>query len=200
MNSNAGAARQQAAEQPQYERISTALGGKLFVPAEESTLDCQVCNLSGGGAGVQCDEPPPLDTFVVLYIDGFGRFECVATRYIDGELGLKFVCKEAKRQRLLADIASYVDSGATAQTKLRRHPRASSVSVGYFQRPSGELVRCDVLDISLQGISLRTNSRPPIGEVINLGRSWGRVMRHHQDGIALQFLEIGPSGTISHGD
>jgi hypothetical protein len=200
MKSNAQIAPDQFAEQRAYERIATALAGKLFVPAEEATLECQVVNLSGGGACVHCAEPPPLDSFVVLYVDGFGRFECVATRYVEGELGLRFVCREAKRQRLLRDIASYVDGGATDITRLRRHPRISSVSVGYFQRPDGEQVRCDVLDISLQGISLRTEGRPPVGEIINLGRTWGRVIRHHQDGIAIQFLEIAASADRPHGD
>ena len=199
MKSTAQTAPKQPAEQRAHERIATALAGKFFVPAEQATLDCQVINLSAGGAGVQCAEPPPLNTFVVLYIDGFGRFECVATRFVDGELGLRFVCKEAKRQRLLQDLASYVNNGTTNGTLLRRHPRAPSISVGYFSRPNGELARCDVLDISLQGVSLRTDSRPPLGEVINLGRTWGRVIRHHEDGIAVQFVELGPSGNPPHG-
>jgi hypothetical protein len=79
-------------------------------------------------------------------------------------------------------------------TRLRRHPRSNSVSVGFFKRPNGEEVRCDVLDISLQGVSLKSDSRPPIGEVINLGRTWGRIVRHHADGIAIQFLELASSG------
>jgi hypothetical protein len=200
MKSSAQPALRQSAEQREYERIATALAGTLFVPAEEITLECQVKNLSAGGAGVDCAEPPPLNTFVVLYVEGFGRFECVATRYVNGELGLKFVCKEAKRQRLLRDIASYVSNGATAPTRLRGHPRTNAISIGFFSRPSGELARCEVLDISLQGISLRTNSRPPIGEIINMGRTWGRVIRHHHDGIALHFVEIRSSGDTPNGN
>ncbi|HWC62210.1 MAG TPA: PilZ domain-containing protein [Rhizomicrobium sp.] len=190
MTANVKAVSQPAGERRIYERVATALTGKFFVPAEEITLDCEIVNLSAGGAGVRSAEPPPLNTYVVLYIDGFGRFECVATRFVDGLLGLHFVCKEAKRQRLLRDLALYVASGAAGVTRLRRHPRNASASVGYFKRPNGELVRCDVLDISLQGVSLRTASRPPMGEIINLGRTWGRIVRHHEEGIAIQFLEL----------
>jgi hypothetical protein len=199
MKSEAKAVAPAPGEQRAFERIATALAGKLFVPAEEVTLDCEIVNLSGGGAGVRSAEPPPLNTYVVLYIEGFGRFECVATRFVEGELGLKFVCKEAKRQRLLRDLAVYVNNGAAGVTRLRRHQRVNSVSVGYFSRPSGETVACDVLDISLQGVSLRTGSRPPIGEIINLGRTWGRVIRHHPDGIAIQFLELAASAGTSDG-
>jgi hypothetical protein len=199
MTAQAEAARSPRGERRIYERVATALQGKFFVPAEETTLECEIVNLSAGGAGVRCAEPPPLDTYVVLYIEGFGRFECVATRFVDGLLGLHFICKEAKRQRLLRDLAHYINSGVSGITRLRRHPRSNSVSVGYFKRPNGEEVRCDVLDISLQGVSLRSDSRPPIGEVINLGRTWGRIVRHHADGIAIQFLELASSASDSSG-
>lgn len=180
----------EADEQRGHERIVIATSGKLFVPAEESTIDCQVVNLSAGGAAVQCSEPPPLNSFIVLYIDGFGRFEGVATRFVNGELGLCFVCKDAKRQRLQNDLNSFVIQGDMSETRLRRHKRAASSATGFYNSPAGEFVPCDVIDISLQGISLRTNGRPSLGAIVDLGRTKGRVIRHHEDGIAIQFLNV----------
>ena len=63
-----------------------------------------------------------------------------------------------------------------------------NVSALHFQRPSGEEIRCDVLDISLQGLSLKTNGRPPINEVIQIGKTFGRVARHHDQGIGVEFV------------
>ena len=183
-----------------YGRIGTALLGQIFVPAEETTLDCQIINLSAGGAGIRCFEPPPLQSFVLLYIDGFGRFEGVTTRFVAGELGLAFVCKDAKRERLRQALAAYVLDGEQTPTRLRRHARTRSTSVGYFICPNGEQVACDVLDISLQGLSLRTERCPPIGEVINLGQTRGRVIRHHPEGIAIHFLNVAHQADINHGD
>jgi hypothetical protein len=177
-------------EQREYKRFAIELPGKLFFPTEEVTIECQISILSGGGAGVRCHEPPPLQSFVVLYIDGFGRFEGVATRFIDAELGLRFVCKEAKRQRLLDDLMNFVNDGLTVPTRLRRQPRVQPVTDGYFTSSNGEHVRCDILDVSLQGTSLRTTGRPPVGEIINLGKTYGRVVRHHCDGIAIEFLKV----------
>src|SRR5258708_15892267 len=122
MKSNTQAA--QSRDQRSSERIAVRLAGKLFVPAEASTLDCTIINLSLGGAGIYCAEPPPLDAFVVLYVDGFGRFEGVTTRYVEGELGLKFVCKAAKRKRLEQDLEAFVRDGMTGVTRLRRHRRS----------------------------------------------------------------------------
>ena len=49
---------------------------------------------------------------------------------------------------------------------------------------------CEILDISLQGMSLQTQSRPPVGEIVKLGVTSGRVVRHHDDGIGVQFLNV----------
>jgi hypothetical protein len=190
MNSTAKIAPQQASDRRANDRVATALAGKFCVPDQKIILDCEVINLSGGGASVRCAEPPQLNTLGVLYIEGLGRFECVTTRCVKGLLGLRFVCKEAKRQRLLRDLATYVTAGMAGIARLRRDPRNASTSRCYFNRPCGEIVYCDVLDISLQEVFLRTKSRPPIGEIVNLGRTCGRVKRHNPDGIAIQFLEL----------
>jgi hypothetical protein len=175
------------------ERVSAQLEGKLFVPAEERTVDCTIVNLSVSGAGIHCEEPPPLDAFVVLYVDGFGRFEGVATRYCDGELGLKFVCKEAKRKRLEQDLEVFVREGMSGVTHLHRDRRAAGARIDYFIIcADGSKASCSLADISLQSMTLKTLARPAIGEPILLGNTKGWVVAHHQQGIDVQFQE--PSG------
>jgi hypothetical protein len=178
------------AEQRLSERVGLTLAGKLFVPAEEETLDCTVVNLSTGGAGLYCPELPPLDAFVVLYVDGFGRFEGVTTRYEEGRLGLKFICKEAKRKRLEQDLAVFIQEGMVGITRLRRYPRAATANTASsFIRANGEAVSCELQDVSFQGAMLKTDVRPPVGEVIHLGQTRGWVVRHHQEGIGVQFQQ-----------
>jgi hypothetical protein len=188
MASNAQLA--QSTDQRSNERVQVRLAGKLFVPAEEITLDCTIINLSVGGAGIHCPEPPPLDCFVVLYIDSFGRFEGVTTRYVEGELGLRFVCKDAKRQRLEQDLAAFVADGMTGVTRLRRHRRdAAPIQIDYFTTGDGFETVCKLMDISLQGALLKTKARPAIGEVIQLGQTRAWVVRHHDEGIGVQFQQ-----------
>jgi len=176
------------------DRVSAQLEGKLFVPAEERTLDCTIINLSVGGAGIKCVEPPPLDAFVVLYVDGFGRFDGVTTRYSHGELGLKFVCKEAKRKRLEQDLEIFVREGMSGVTHLHRDRRAAGGVriISFIVCADGSKASCALADISLQSTTLRTLARPPIGESILLGNTKAWVVAHHQQGIDVQFTE--PSG------
>ena len=172
------------------ERIKVRLEGKLFLPAEENTFDCIIVDLSAGGAGIYCAEPPPLNSFVVLYVNGFGRFECVTTRYVNGELGLRFVCKDAKRKRLEEDLDNYIKGGMPGVTRLRRFQRSTPrAPIDHFTRSNGISVPCELLDISLQGVSLRTTVHPPIGEIIELGATKGWVIRHFDDCIGVQFLQ-----------
>ena len=163
------------------------MNGELFVPAEESTTNCMAVDLSAGGAGVQCEEVPPLNTYVVLYIDGFGRYEAVSTRFADGVLGLRFVFRDEKRDRLLEKLNLFVNEGHVDDTRRRAHERVPHMAAAYFTRPSGERVKCRIIDASLEGISLRTKSRPPLGEIIRISRTYGCVVRHHDQGIGVQF-------------
>jgi hypothetical protein len=191
MKTNTNSAQRPSDDRRRCERARITLAGKLFLPTEDMTLDCQIVSLSAGGARIQCEAPPLRNIRVVLYIDGFGRFEGVTTRCVRDELGLRFVCTEEKRQQLLQDIAGFINGGVTGATQLRRHVRTASISFGYFVPPSGESISCNVLNISSQGMPLRTKGRPPIGEIVNFGCTKGRVVRHHQGGIAVEFLGVG---------
>lgn len=172
------------------DRVSAQLEGKLYVPSQERTLDCMISNLSVGGAGIRCAEPPPIDAFVVLYVDGFGRFDGVTTRCQGGEVGLKFVCKEAKRKRLEQDLEVFVREGMSGVTHLHRDRRASSrVRIDYFFCADGSKASCSLVDISLQNATLKTLARPAIGEMILMGNTKAWVIRHHQQEIDVQFNE-----------
>jgi hypothetical protein len=49
---------------------------------------------------------------------------------------------------------------------------------------------CRVLDVSLSGASVATRVKPPLGNVVVLGRLRGSVVRYHDEGFAIQFAEL----------
>src|SRR5207253_757287 len=73
---------------------------------------------------------------------------------------------------------------------LRRYDRveAASGSLTHFTRSTGEQIRCEVIDLPLSGVSLRTDLKAPIGEHILIGHRAGRIARHHEDGVGIEFL------------
>jgi hypothetical protein len=167
--------------------MRTSLAGKMFVPAEERTVDCGIADISAGGAGVLCADMPPLETYVVLYIDTFGRFESVVTRVTGDVLGLRFVCTDAKRQRLVEQLTQSVGAVSGEGASLRKDRRVKVSPISFFTRVNGDRVGCEIIDISLTGASLKTDKRPPIGEMILIGQMAARVVRQHDQGIAIAF-------------
>jgi hypothetical protein len=169
-----------------YERIKLFLPGKLFNPRDEQTVECKVLNLSAGGAAVQCAASFEAGVTLILYIENFGRFEGKTVLHGSGQLALEFFIGENKRGRLMEMIRCFAVSGIT---QMHKHERLPSLVRGNITRENGEPISCDVLDISLDGVSLRTRIRPPVGEIVNLGRTCGRVVRHHNDGITVQYVK-----------
>src|SRR5215469_13861200 len=117
-----------------HERSAVSLDGRLFMPAEDSDQPCQVVDLSAGNALVACEDVPPPSTFVILYVDGFGRFPAVTTRYSDGAIALRFDLSEKRSERLTAQIRAYLKSGVTGVTSLRRNGRMASAAETKLRR------------------------------------------------------------------
>ena len=93
-----------------------------------------------------------------------------------------------KRVRTTERINCWRNGQPLPPTSLRSTERSPLLqSVRTFKRRNGESVDFEVIDISLSGASLRTKSRPPIDEVITIGTVEGRVTRHFDDGIAVEF-------------
>jgi len=181
-----------------YERSAVSLDGRLFVPAEDSEQPCQVVDWSAGNARVVCEDVPPPATFVILFVDGFGRLPAVTTRYSDGALALRFDLSEKRREKLTAQIRTYFNDGIVGVTSLRRHGRMASAGEGKFRRANGEEIACRIRDLSLKGAFLETECRPPLGEVIIIGPYRGGVIRHESGGFAIRFVRNTSIGS-SHG-
>jgi hypothetical protein len=175
-------------ERRRYKREPVALAGRQFEPAENREAECRIADISLGGVRIESDVAPPLGARVVVYIEGFGRFEGSVVRSGRGSFGLEFSCSAHKREKLAEQLTQYVNGLPLENTALRRHSRMSTNAVISFTRASGEIVKCRVLDFSYSGVFLATESRPPVGEFVLINQVPGRVARHHDSGIAIEFL------------
>lgn len=175
------------ADKRAFLRVPMALAGKVFFPATEIEQDCIVTDISLGGATLQYAERPVPGHEIVLYIPGFDRLAGVVARADDEEAGMRFVCSDAKRERVAASIMLFL-AGAPLQTRLRRAERNAIVLPTSLTRPDGETIEFVVRDISLTGAALQTPARPPLDEIVILGTMQARVTRHFEDGIALEFV------------
>ena len=186
------------AERRRFVRVPVDLSGRLFVPGDGREATCKVVDLSPGGAQLSCEFVPAADTNIVLYIDGFGRFEGTVMRPEDTTFGVKFNCSALKRERVAEQLTLYMNRGEVDESLLRRHDRTPTKGFARFTRANGDILACEVVDLSLSGVSLKTDARPPLGEVVLIGKMAGKVVRHHEAGIAIEF--VGPPTEKANND
>ena len=164
------------------------LPGRLFTPADGKEARCQVCDLSPGGAAIACELSPVEGAQVILYVDGFGRFEGQVTRLDEVNFGVYFSCTALKRERTAEQLTLFLNKSLVDESVLRRHERTSHKGFAKFTRADGQIVHCEVMDISASGVSLKTDIRPAIGEFVLIAQMAGRIARHHEHGVGIEFV------------
>jgi hypothetical protein len=175
-----------AADNRELLRVPVALEGMIF--AGGSPQECQIMDLSAGGARLRRNSPIILAGELLLYIKGFGRFRAQVVRSGDTEVAVRFIVDNDAVQALLNGLANYVKGLASAQTKLRKEVRIPTSIAAVCRMPDGAAISCEIIDASMGGMSIRIGERPSIGALVTLGRTKFRVVRHHSQGIAVQRL------------
>jgi hypothetical protein len=190
---NVPASEQANEERRQFKRVSIAVPGKVFVPATGYEAACELINLSPAGTEIAGKFDDPLEGPVVLYAESFGRFEGQIAWQKGGKYGIKFNSTTLKQARTADQLARMNEGQAASDSATRRHRREATKSLSRFTRENGSIIPCTVLDISTSGVSLETNVRPQTGEFILIGGMVGRVARHHETGIGIEFVAGGAS-------
>lgn len=179
---------QAQAERRVHRRVDVRLEGRLFLPGDGSEAICHILDMSPGGAQIFCELQPAPGTQVVIYIDGFGRFEGHIARHAGANFGVQFHCSAHKRERVAEQLIAHLNGALVDESILRRHERAPTKGVARFTRASGDVVAGEVLDISLGGVSIKTEQRPPLGEFVLIAQVAGKIVRHHETGVAIEFV------------
>ena len=179
-------------ERRRFKRVTVAVPGKLFVPATGYEAACALINLSPAGTEITGELDHLPNGPIVLYAEGFGRFEGQIIWHDGAKYGIKFHSTTLKQART-ADQLARLNEGQPAADSTRRHRREATRSLSRFTRENGSVVPCTVLDISTSGVSLGTNVRPQTGEFVLIGGMVGRVARHHETGIGIEFVAGGAS-------
>jgi PilZ domain-containing protein len=185
--SDANQAISDPAERRRYKRLEVEVPGKVFLPSTGKEADCVVTNISPAGAEIACGVERLLDTPIVLYAAGLGRFDGHIVWERDGSYGVKFSGSESRQARLADRLMSTGGEEAQGSDRQRDKHIASS-SLAQFTRQDGSVVPCRVLDFSVSGVSVKTNVRPQVGEHVLIGGMVGRVARYHESGIGIEFV------------
>ncbi|HYJ59578.1 MAG TPA: PilZ domain-containing protein [Methyloceanibacter sp.] len=173
-----------------HRRVPVDVSGR-FMREDKHEYPCQVVNMSAGGmailAPVACDNGER----IVAYLENLGRIEGVVVRSFEGGFAVRIVASLHKRERIANLLTWLVNQQSLGLSEERKHERiVPRVNASKLILPDGAVHNCRVTDVSMSGASVASAVKPEAGTMVILGRMRARVVRHHEQGVGLQFAEL----------
>ncbi len=179
-----------AADRRRHKRYPLLLLGR-FMRANKQEYPCKLNDISVGGLAVSSPVTVDVGERIVAYFDHIGGLEGHVVRLFEGGFAMGLKASLHKREKLAAQIIWLINKGEFEGVEGRRHERVAVANkASTLVLADGARVDSRIIDVSLSGASLATEARPPVGSDVMLGKLRCRVMRYHERGIGVQFLDI----------
>ena len=181
-----------AEERRRHQRVKVNLLGRYML-ADRNEYPCQVVNMSPGGMALIAPVVGQPGERVIAYVDHLGRLEGQIARLIDNGFAMSIAATPRKRDKLAAQLTWLANRQILSLPEDRRHgrfipknPRARLIL------PNGQNIGCRIIDLSASGaaVALPRDMLPPVGSAVTIGKTPGRVVRHIEDGFAIEFSRL----------
>ena len=180
--------RPSAQERRRFQRVKVHLLGRYML-SDRREFPCQVINMSPGGLAMLAPGIGYVGERVVAYLDHIGRVEGKITRLLDNGFAMTVGATPRKRDKLAAQLTWLANRQILNLPEDRRHDRIvprNPMSILKFD--DGRAMACRIIDLSLSGAALAAEIKPLVGEAVTLGRVHARVVRHLEEGFAIEFV------------
>ena len=173
-----------------HQRVKVNLLGRYML-ADRREFPCQVVNMSPGGMALVAPVAGMVGDRVIAYVDHLGRLEGRIARAFENGFAMTIGATARKRDKLAAQLTWLANRHILGLPEDRRHGRIVPRNpVGRLVLPSGINLTCRIIDVSDSGAGIASAERPPIGTLVTLGKVQGRVVRHLEDGFAIEFTRL----------
>lgn len=173
-----------------HQRVGVNLIGR-FMLEDRREYPCQVIDMSPGGAGIIAPVTAVIGERVIAYIDHIGRIEGQVARLIKGGFAMTINAPVRKREKIASQLTWLANRHELNLPEDRRHERVTPKNpYSQLTMADGRAYRCRIIDISLSGAGLAMDVKPAIGTPVTLGKVKGRVVRHLEEGVAIEFASV----------
>jgi hypothetical protein len=177
-----------ADERRRFQRVKVHLLGRYMLP-DRREFPCQVINMSPGGLAMLAPGIGNVGDRVIAYLDHVGRVEGKITRIIDNGFAMSVGATPRKRDKLAAQLTWLANRDILNLPEDRRHDRVVPRNpIAVLTLEDGQRMTCRIIDLSMSGAAIAAEYKPPIKSLVSLGRVQARVVRHLDEGFALEFL------------
>ncbi|MBI4275260.1 MAG: PilZ domain-containing protein [Rhizobiales bacterium] len=179
-----------AQERRRFQRVRVNLLGRYMLE-DRREFPCQVVNMSPGGIAIVAPVIGQVGERVIAYIDHLGRQEGKIARLFDNGFAMTISATARKRDMLAAQLTWLANRHILNLPEDRRHGRIVPRNPNAMMiLPNGTNVGCRIIDMSQSGCAIATTERPAMGAQIIVGKVQGRVVRHLDNGFAIEFLRL----------
>ncbi|WP_185985371.1 PilZ domain-containing protein [Aureimonas mangrovi] len=184
-------------ERRHFQRVNVDLLGR-FMLENRAEYPCRIENMSPGDLAALSPVSPRVGERVILYVDHVGRIEAAVSRLFAGGFAATVRASDRKREKLAAQLTWLANRHELNLPEDRRHERmAPRNPVVELALEDERRYRATIIDLSLSGAAVSCQVRPAIGTRIMLGTTLGRVVRHLEDGIAVEFARVGDGEALA---
>jgi hypothetical protein len=175
------------AEPGKFQRVKVSVLGRYML-ADRREFPCQILEMSPGDALVIAPVAGVVGERVIAYVDHIGRIEGSIILRMDGGFIMDISASPRKRDRMAAQLTWLANKDLLNLPEDRRHERVvPDIRHSTVVLDDGRRYNCKIIDISLSGAAVELDVRPAMGTPITLGRMRARVVRHFQNGVAVEF-------------
>jgi hypothetical protein len=181
-----------ADERRRFQRVKVNLLGRYML-ADRREFPCQVINMSPGGMALIAPVAGMRGERVIAYVDHLGRLEGKIARTFENGFAMTIAASARKRDKLAAQLTWLANRHILNLPEDRRHGRfAPRNPMARLILPNGNNVSCRIIDLSQSGaaVAIAPELRPDVGSMVTLGKTQGRVVRHIEDGFAIEFTRL----------
>src|SRR5438067_816037 len=177
-------------ERRNFQRVRVKIYGR-FMLEDRTEHPCQVIDMSPGNVALRTDRVGMPGEKVIAYIDHIGRIEGVVTRTSQDGFAMTVVASDRKKDKLAAQLTWLANKHELDLPEDRRHERVAPRNpMSVLQLTDGRQYQCRIIDLSLSGAAIEIDVKPAIGVQVMLGTMRGQVVRHFEDGVAIEFAVI----------
>jgi c-di-GMP-binding flagellar brake protein YcgR len=190
------AATSSRSERRDFQRVPVKLYGRYMLE-DRTEYPCQVVDMSPGNCSLIADHMGELGSKVIAYIDHIGRVEGVLTRTLPDGFAMTILATERKKDKLAAQLTWLANRHELDLPEDRRHERVAPRNpVTVLGMADGRQYECRIVDLSLSGAAIEIEVKPALGSQVTLGTMRGQVVRHFEDGIAVEFAVLQRAETL----
>lgn len=180
-----------------FQRVKVSLLGR-FMLEDRREYPCQTLDMSPGSAAFVTPVVGKVGERVVAYVDHIGRIEGEIVRTFESGFAITINAPTRKRDKLAAKLTWLANRHELNLPEDRRHDRIVPENpIATITLPDDRTLRCRIIDLSLSGAALSCDTKPPVGSPVTIGALRATVVRHFDEGFALEFSVLQTKTSIA---